>query len=175
MKLWIIYKEGIGFSKMIAEMLQDRLEDYIDVSVGNAKKIDPTFLVEERLDYLIIGDVAGELIPSIEIQNWLFKYKEISKNKNLTIKVISGFYVALTDISGQPLWVEFLQDNIKADIIYPPILLLTLNKTELSLENGTLELIKDYCNDLIDFFINNEKKIKKKEDGFFEKEVEDNH
>ena len=46
MKLWIIYKEGIGFSKLIAEMLQDRLEDYIDVSVGNAKQIDPAFLVE---------------------------------------------------------------------------------------------------------------------------------
>jgi hypothetical protein len=52
-KLWIIYKDGIGFSKIIAEMLQDRLEDYIDVSVGNAKKIDPTFLVEEKFDYLI--------------------------------------------------------------------------------------------------------------------------
>ena len=49
MKLWIIYKNGIGFSKIIAEMLQDRLEDYIDVSVGNAKKIDPAFLVEEKL------------------------------------------------------------------------------------------------------------------------------
>ena len=27
-KLWIIYKENIGFSRMIAEMLQDRLEDF---------------------------------------------------------------------------------------------------------------------------------------------------
>ena len=172
MKLWIIYKEGIGFSKIIAEMLQDRLEDYIDVSVGNAKMIDPTFLTEERLDYLIVGDV---IIPSMEIQSWLLKYKEISKNLNLTIKLISGFYVALTDIADQPLWVEFLQDNIKAETIYPPILLLTLNKTELSLENGTLELIKDYCNDLIDFFINNKKKIKKKKNGFLEKEGENNY
>ena len=49
-KLWIIYKEGIGFSRMIAEMLQDRLEDYIDVYIGNAKRIEPVFLVEERFD-----------------------------------------------------------------------------------------------------------------------------
>jgi len=165
MKLWIIYKEGFSFSKMIAEMLQDRLEDYVDISVGNAKKIDPAFLVEEKIDYLIIGDVVSDLIPSAEIQNWLFKYKEISKNKNLTIKVISGFYVALTDISEQHLWVEFLQDNVKAKLLYPPILLLKLNKTDLSLENGTLELIKDYCKDLIDFFINNEIGIKKKKNG----------
>ncbi len=33
-----MYKNGIGFSKIIAEILQDRLEDYIDVDVGNAKK-----------------------------------------------------------------------------------------------------------------------------------------
>ena len=30
MKLWIIYKEGIGFSRIVAEMLQDRLEDYLE-------------------------------------------------------------------------------------------------------------------------------------------------
>ena len=54
---------------MIAEMLQDRLEDYLDVSVGNAKKIDPSFLVEERVDYLIIGDVVSETTQNLEIQN----------------------------------------------------------------------------------------------------------
>jgi len=56
-KLWIIYKEGIGFSRIIAEMIQDRFEDYIDVSVGNANMIDPAFLVEEKFDCLIIGDI----------------------------------------------------------------------------------------------------------------------
>ena len=53
MKLWIIYKNGIGFSKFIAEMLQNRLEDYIEVYVGTAKKIDASFLAKEKLDYLI--------------------------------------------------------------------------------------------------------------------------
>jgi len=77
MKLWIIHKEGIVISKFIAEMLQDRLEDYIDVSVGNANKIDPTFLAEEKIDYLIIGDIISETIPSLEIQNWVLKYGEI--------------------------------------------------------------------------------------------------
>ena len=154
MKLWIIYKEGIGFSKMIAEMLQDRLEDYIDVSVGNAKKIDPTFMVEERLDYLIIGDIISEVIPSLEIQHWLLKYREISKNKNLVVKAISGFYVALTGNTAEPFWVEFLQDNVIAEIIYPPILHLKLIRTELVLEARSLGLVKDYSNDFIEFFIN---------------------
>lgn len=153
MKLWIIYKEGIGFSKIIAEMLQDRLEDYIDVSVGNAKKIDPSFLVEEKLDYLIIGDNISEVIPSLEIQNWLLKYGEISKKSNLIIKTISGFYVTLSDILVEPSWIEFLQENINAEMIYPPILSLRLNKTELALEDGTLEIVKEYSNEFKEFFL----------------------
>ena len=154
MKLWIIYKDGIGFSKMIAEMLQDRLEDYLDVSVGNAKKIDPSFLVEERLDYLIIGDVVNGTTLNLEIQNWFVKFWEISKNRNLTLKLVSGFYVILTNNSIHPLWVNFFQDNVKAENIYPPILRLKLNIAEVSLENGTLELVNEYSNDFIDFLIN---------------------
>ena len=134
-------------------MLQDRLEDYIDVSVGNAKKIDPAYLVEEKVDFLIIGDIISETIPSLELQNWLLKYWEISKRKNLIIKAISGFYIALADIKIEPFWVEFLQNNINAEIIYPPILRLKINRAELTLENGALELVKAYSNDFIEFFI----------------------
>ncbi len=143
-------------------MLQDRLEDYIDVSVGNAKKIDPAFLVEEKLDYLIIGDNLSEVIPSLEIQNWLLKYGEISNKSNLIIKVISGFYVTLADVLVEPSWIEFLQSNVNAEICYPPILHLKFNKAELVLENGALELVKDYTNDFIDFLINNVKNKEKK-------------
>ncbi|MBY8986236.1 MAG: hypothetical protein KGD65_14260 [Candidatus Lokiarchaeota archaeon] len=157
MKLWIIYKERIGFSNYIAEMLQDRLEDYIDVSVGNAKKISPSLLVEERLDYLIIGDNISNVIPTIEIQNWLVKYQEISKSNNLIVKALSGFYVMLTDISEQSLWVEFLQNNVKTEILYPPILRLKLNRAEMAIEDGALELLKDYSNDVIKFILNKEK------------------
>lgn len=164
MKLWIIYKNGIGFSKMIAEMLQDRLEDYLDVSVGNANKILPSFLVEERLDYLILGDFVSGTSLNLEIQNWLIKFWEISKKRNLIVKLVSGFYIILTNISIHPLWVEFFQDNVKAENIYPPILRLKLNTVELSLENGTLELVKEYSNDFINFLINNQKRFKNKKD-----------
>ena len=150
---------------VIAEMLQDRLEDYIDVFIGNAKKIDPSFLVEEMLDYLIIGDVISEALPSLEIQNWLIKYREISKRNNLIIKAISGFYVTLTDIMVEPSWVGFLQDNVNSEIIYPPILSLKLNKTEMALYDGALKLIKDYIANFIDFFIYDEKDNNKNNRG----------
>ena len=152
-KLWIIYKNGIGFAKIIAEMLQDRLEDYIDVDVGNANKIDPAFLVEEKFDCLIIGDIISETISSVEIQNWLLKYSEISNKYNLIVKAISGFYIAPSDIKTEPFWVESLQENMKAEMVYPPILRLKLNRAEPTLEDGALELVKAYSNDFIEFFI----------------------
>jgi len=161
MKLWIIYKEEIGFLKIIAESLQDRLEDYIDVSVGTAKKIDPSLLLEEKLDYLIIGDFISETIPSLEIQNWVVKYIEISKINNLSLKASSGFYITLTDIKNNNLWVEFLQDNVNAEIIYPPILRLKLNRAELAFENGVHEIVKVYSNEFIEFIINNKKNNKR--------------
>ncbi|TKJ19264.1 MAG: hypothetical protein CEE43_15950 [Promethearchaeota archaeon Loki_b32] len=159
MKLWIIYKNGIGFSKIIAEMLQDRLEDYIDVSVGTAKKIDPALLVEERFEFLMIGDTIIKEIPSSEIQNWLLKYWEISNERKNTLKAISGFYIVQTDISVEPLWVEFFNSKVRAELIFPSILRLRLNVEELSLENGTPELIKKYSNDFVEFIINNKNSI----------------
>jgi len=154
-KLWIIYKNGIGFSKFIAEMLQDRLEDYIDVDVGSVKKIDPAFLAEEKLDCLIIGDIISKEIPSLEIQNWILKYWEISKKKKIALKAISGFYVALAEISVKPFWVEFIHNNVKAEIIYPPIFRLKLNRTDLVLENGAYDKVKEYSNDFIEFLLRN--------------------
>lgn len=154
MKVWIIYKEGIGFSKFIAETLQDRLEDYIDVSVGNANKIDPTFLVEEKLDCLIIGDIINEEIPSLEIQNWLTEYSEISKKNKLTVKTVSGFYISLPRISVEPFWIEFLQEYVNAEKIFPPILHLNFNSAELALEDGALVLIKNYTNEFFEYLVN---------------------
>jgi len=143
------------------------LEDYIDVSVGNAKKIDPSFLVEEKLDYLIIGDNISDVAPSLEIQNWLLKYGEVSKNENLTVKAVSGFYIALADIKIERIWVEFLQENLTIEMIYPPILRLKLNQAGLALEDGALEFIKEYSSDFIEFFILMKKKNKKEKYNFF--------
>lgn len=159
MKLWIIYKQGFGFSKLIAETLQDRLEDYMDVDVGSAEKVEPSFLIEEKLDYLIIGDIITNAIPSLEIQNWLHEYREFSEKNNLIVKTVSGFYVTKPNISVEPSWIKFLQDNVKAENVFPPALNLKFNIAELVLENGALELVKDYSKKFIDFLINDKKKV----------------
>ena len=143
-------------------MLQDLLEDYIDVDVGRAIKIDPAYLVEERVDFLIIGNIISKEISSLEIQNWLLKYGEITNNNNFNVKAMSGFYIVPSDIKIEPLWVESLQENINAETIYPPILRLKLIKAGLALENRALDLVKEYSNDFIEFLINNKKKNKKK-------------
>ncbi|HDZ16974.1 hypothetical protein LCGC14_0828370 [marine sediment metagenome] len=72
----------------------------------------------------------------------------------------------LAVIKVEPFWVEFIHDNVKADKFYPPILRLKPNNTGLELENGALELVKNYSNDFIEFIINNSKKNKRKRKKF---------
>ncbi len=154
MKLWIIYKGGFVFLKVIAEMLQDRLENYIDVSVGKASKIKPSFIVEEELDYLIIGDIISEIVPSMEIQNWVLKYGEISEGNNLSLEALSGFLISLNEMNKDTLWFEFIQNNIMAETIYPPILRFKLDKNNLASETYVHRLVKDYSNKIIEFITN---------------------
>ncbi len=118
------------------------------------------------IDYLIIGDVLSKTIPSLEIRNWLIKYWEISKKHTINVKAISGFYVVLNDNTVEPFWVEFLQDNVDAEIIFPPILRLKVNITGLALEDGALELIKSYSNDFIEFLLRIKKKRIKRNASF---------
>jgi hypothetical protein len=70
-------------------MIQDRLDDYIDVDVGKINKINPSFIVNEKLDYLILGDLISKEVPSLEIQDWLLKYWELSNKKRRVLKAIS--------------------------------------------------------------------------------------
>ena len=153
MKLWIIYKEGIGFSKLIAEMLQDRLEELIDVSVGSSKKILPTLLVQEQFECLIIGDIESRNKESADIKDWILEFWEESKKINHQVTGISGFYIVLTDKTVEPLWIKFFrEDKIKKEI-FPPILRLKLNIEELVLEEKTPELIKEFAEKIIEFYI----------------------
>ncbi|MFX1431723.1 MAG: hypothetical protein ACFFCY_16275, partial [Promethearchaeota archaeon] len=65
-------------------------------------------------------------------------------------------------IKVEPFWIEFLRDNVRAELIYPPILRLKLNNTGFGLESGALGLVKEYSNSFIDFIINNKKRRKGK-------------
>ena len=137
MKLWIIYKEGFLISKVIAEILQDRLENYIDVSVGKAGMINPSFIVEEELNYLIIGDIISKTLPSKVIQNWVIKYRE-SNIINLSLKALSGFLITQNEIEDT-LWAEFIQSNIQSKTFNPPILHLKLDRSHLVSETDVHE------------------------------------
>ena len=100
MKLWIIHKEEIGFSRIIAEAIQDFLYDYVEVSVGNVNKMKPYFLVEEKLDFLIIGDIIeGDVIPSPELQTWLIQFSKLCTNNELSLKSLSVFNVNSTEFN----------------------------------------------------------------------------
>jgi len=85
----------------------------------------------------------------------LLKYREISNKFDL--KVISGFFIVPSDIKVKPLWIETLRKHIKAELIYPPILRLKLNKAGLALENKALDLVKEYSKDFIEFLVKQKK------------------
>ena len=122
--------------------------------MGNAKKIDPYLIMEEKSDCLIIGDVINEASPSPEIQDWLLKYSEYSNDRKFIIKTLSSFYITAYDIKNESIWFESLQENINAEMIYPPIVRIKLNKTGLSLEDEAFELVRAYSDDFIKFLIN---------------------
>ena len=156
MKLWIIYKNGIGFSKFIAETLQDLLEDYVDVSVGKVKNIDPAYLLEEKVDFLIVGDLVCEKTPNLELKDWLLKYVDISNQKNYILQFISGYYVKLANIAIKPSWIEILQNNIRSKNKLFPILHLELDREVLKLDNKAYDLLKNFSKSIIEYIISDE-------------------
>ncbi|MFX0075918.1 MAG: hypothetical protein ACFE96_10780, partial [Candidatus Hermodarchaeota archaeon] len=123
-------------------------------SVGNANRIDPAFLVEEELDFLIIGDIIEEeIIPSPEIQDWFNKFSELCDSAQLIIKSISGYCVCSPNFDVNHYWINLFQQNNLSLTIFPPILKLNIKKGGLTLENNVLQLVKDYSNDFIEFLI----------------------
>ena len=153
MRAWIIYKNGIGFSRIIAEMLQDRLEDYVDVNVGKVENIDPSYLLEEKVDLLIVGDIINENVPNLKLKNWLLNYMNISDQKSHELQYISGYYITLTNAPIKPSWIEIIQNDIRSKQKCLPILHLKLDREICKLENESSELIKNYSNDIIECIV----------------------
>jgi len=139
---------------MVAEMLQDRLEDYLDVNVGKLDKIDPQNIIEENVDLLIIGDIICEKSLVSELKNWILNYINFLKQKEKQIKLISGFYVTPSDLTIKPVWIDIIRDHIGSDLIYPPVLHLNLNREKLKLENKASDIINEYCKEFIEFILN---------------------
>lgn len=129
------------------------------MSVGNVNKIDPIFLVEEKVDFLIIGDVVeGQVFPSPKLQSWLSEFSEQCNNNQLIIKSISGYFVNSTEIDAEQLWINFFRENNFSLAFHPPLLQLKMKKDGLSLEKNVLKSVKDYSNEFIEFYINTKKR-----------------
>jgi hypothetical protein len=113
-------------------------------------------VVEEELDFLIIGDVIEEeKIPSPEIQEWFSKFSELCNKEHLIIKSISVYYVGSIKFDVNHYWINLFQKNKLSIIFFPPILQINMKKGGLKLENNVLQLVKDYSNDFIEFLIKN--------------------
>jgi hypothetical protein len=124
--------------------------------VGNVNKIDPTFIIEEKLDFLIIGDVIeSEKVPSPEFKNWFGNFLDLCEKNQLVIKSVSSYYVTSTDTDLSPVWVRFFQDYNSSLVIFPTVLQIKLKKGGATFEKNILNKVKDYSKEFIDFFIDN--------------------
>lgn len=140
--------------------MQDFLNDSINVSVGNVNKINPAFLIEEKLDYLILGDVIeGDKIPSSNLYNWMVHFSELCKKKGVVLKSISSYCVSSGNFDVVSSWIKIFQEFNLSIVIFPPVLQLNLEKGGLSLEKNVFKSVKDYSNDFIDFFIKSKKGV----------------
>ncbi|MHA1975754.1 MAG: hypothetical protein ACW98I_02505 [Candidatus Hodarchaeales archaeon] len=52
------------------------------------------------------------------------------------------------------LWSDFIHNNIISEAIYPPILRLKLDKTNLASETSVHGIVKEYSNKIIEFITN---------------------
>jgi hypothetical protein len=124
--------------------------------VGNANRIDPAFLVEEKVNCLIFGDlIKDEKIPSPELRIWVDKFSELCKKNQLVINYTSCYYVTSTNIDLKTFWLNFLRENNFYQTIFPPILQLKMEQGGMTLEKNVLKLVKDYSNEFIEFLIDN--------------------
>ena len=139
---------------MVAEMLQDYFEDYIEVNVGKTDKIEPKYIIEENVDFLILGDIICEKPTILELKNWILSYINLLNLKDKKIKYISGFFVTPSDFMIKPVWIDILREYIGEKLMFPPILHLNLNREEFKLENNTSDMINEYCNEFIEFILN---------------------
>lgn len=134
-------------------MLQDYMENYFDVSLGNINKIDPVSIVEEKPDALIIGDIIGDIAPSLEIRNWLVNFSKISEKNKFHLKGMSAFCIGSVNENIELHWREFLQNLLNINDKNFILLHLKLIKSNFALENGATELIKRFSIDFMNYFI----------------------
>jgi hypothetical protein len=139
---------------MVAEMFQDRLEDYLEVNVGKLDKIDPEYIIEENVDFLILGDIICEKSLISELKNWILNYINFLNQEEKKIKLISGFYITPSDLAIKPVWIDLIRDHIGIDLIYPPVLHLNLNREKLKLDNKASNIINEFCKEFIEFTLN---------------------
>ena len=154
MKLWIIYKDGFVISRIISEALQDYLENYVDVFVGKASKIDPILIAEDHLNYLIIGDIVNLSVPSLEIQNWTIKFNEMTETANTYPEFLSGFIISRKGRKYHSTWKKLITDNIKFKEFYPPILHLKMDNVNFTTESYINKKIETYSNKIINHILN---------------------
>ena len=87
------------------------------------------------------------------------QYAEISECNNLSLETLSGFLISLNEINKDTIWFEFINKNVMSRTIYPPILLLKLDKKNLASETYVRDQVEEYSSKIIEFITNATKSV----------------
>lgn len=151
MNLWIIYRNTFGYSKMISELFESELENYFNVSMGNAEIVKPSLIIDEKPDFMIFGELyrQNSLNPVI---SWIEDFSELSKSNNISIKKVAIYYIVPDDLDISKIEAQPIAKYFPAGSIFSNPLILKINTFNGSLDNQTYSLIINYIKDLIEFF-----------------------
>ena len=151
MNLWIIYRNTFGYSKMISELFESELENYFNVSMGNAELVSPSLVIDEKPDLMIFGELIRQNSQNPVI-NWIEKFSELSKSNNIFIKKVAIYYIVPDNLDISKNGVKQLAMYFPAGSFFSNPLILKINTFNGSLDNQIYSLIINYVKDLIEFF-----------------------
>ncbi|MFX0036641.1 MAG: hypothetical protein ACFE9I_13495 [Candidatus Hermodarchaeota archaeon] len=153
MNLWIIYSNTFGYSKMISEIFESQLEEYFNVSVGNAEIVKPSLVIDEKPDFIIFGEFIrkNSLNP---ITKWIEEFYILLKFNNISIKKVATYYIVPGNLDINDTGVKTMSKYFPAESIFSKPLVLKINTFNGSLDKETYTLITKYVKHLIIFFFN---------------------
>ena len=118
---------------------QDFIFDEEDATVRAIKKVIPTvvtIIIDERIENIWLNKETGQYESSSKV---------IQRGSG------TGFLISSDEMNRDTIWLEFIQNNIKTETIYPQILCLKLDTTNLATENYVHGIVKDYSDKIIEF------------------------
>ncbi|MFX1431879.1 MAG: Lrp/AsnC family transcriptional regulator, partial [Promethearchaeota archaeon] len=118
----LTYRELAEITNMSVSAVHKCIKSLKDNKIITAYTARPSFIALKNLWVIIFGTSTAKSIEAVLKELGRHESVEFAAIAGGKFLYISGFHIALADIKVEPFWIEFLRDNVRAELIYPPIL-----------------------------------------------------